>query len=459
MQAQAKTQSTSYSRPTTQNSSGFVLTPKQVEANKLLGSPAQHILLRGGSRSGKTFLLLRAMVIRALKARGSTHVILREHFNHLKHSIIFDTFPSVMAKCFEGVPYRLDRTDWFHEFRNGSRFVYGGLDDKERTEKVLGQEHSTIFLNEASQISYSARNMALTRLAQNSGLQLKEYIDCNPPSIGHWTHRLFFKKVEPTSGKALARPNSYVTMQLNPHDNLANLPATYIETLESLPEKDKIRFLRGEYMAEVENALWTYDVLDRSRCTVSQLPDLQRITINIDPSGAAGKEDKRSDEIGITATGRDRRGQGYVLEDASERLGPEGWATKAIGLYDKWSADMIVAERNFGGAMVEATIKAAAGKRNIPIKVVTASRGKVQRAEPISALYNQKDRNDQPVSRVTHVMNDDGSSSLVDLEEQLCNFSTAGYQGSKSPDRADSAIWGLTELMLGHKHYGMLEVV
>ena len=170
------------------------LTERQVEGNKLLGSAARHILLYGGSRSGKTWLLVRAVCVRAMKASNSSHVILRFRFNHIKSSIIAQTFPDVMAKCFPGVKYRLDKTDWFAELANGSKIWFGGLDDKERTEKILGQEHATIYLNECSQIGYDARNKAMTRLAQKCPLDqqppgadpnnpvylpLKAYYDCN----------------------------------------------------------------------------------------------------------------------------------------------------------------------------------------------------------------------------------------------------------------------------------------
>lgn len=420
----------------------FDLTPKQYEANEILAGPAKHILLRGGSRSGKTFLVCRALLIRALKAPGSTHAVLREHFNHLKHSVIYDTVPTVAALCFPGLPLKLDKTDWFHELPNGSRLIYGGLDDKERADKILGQEHSSIFLNEASQISYSARNKAVTRLAQTSGLALKEYVDCNPPSVGHWTYRLWFSKVEPTSGAALEHPDRYASIQMNPADNLANLPADYLEQLRALPEKERRRFLHGEFLAQVENALWTLDVIDRNRLAPEQLPNLRRIVVAVDPSGCAGPEDERSDEIGIVVTGRDARGSALVLDDLSGRYSPEGWAKAALKAFDTWDADMIVGEKNYGGAMVESTIRAV--RRNAPVKLVTASRGKSQRAEPIAALYEQ--------GKVKHV------GAFPEMEEQMCNFSTAGYQGSRSPDRADALVWALTELMLGGPTYGMLEV-
>lgn len=365
----------------------FELTKRQHEANQLLGGQQTHTLIRGGSRSGKTFLLCRAIAVRALRAANSTHAIFRFRFNHLKNSIIFDTWPKMMKLCFPEVEYHLNRTDWFIEFPNGSRVVFGGLDDKDRTEKILGQEYSTIYLNECSQIPYDSRNKAITRLAQNSGLKLRFYYDCNPPQKGHWTYRLFEEKMEPRSGMALTNPNNYATLLMNPADNAGNLPPEYLETLAALPEKDKLRFLHGLYGDAVDNALWTYDLLDKHRISQSQLPAFKRIVIGVDPSGCKGEDDYRSDEIGIIAAGLDFNDQGVILEDASGRFSPEGWAREAKRIYNKWQADTIVAETNFGGAMVESNIRTA--DRSLPIKLVTASRGKVQRAEPIASLYTQ----------------------------------------------------------------------
>lgn len=442
-----------------------VLTDKQKEANNLLGSAARHILLYGGSRSGKTWLLVRAVCIRAMRASGSSHVILRFRFNHIKSSIIAQTFPDVMKKCFPGVKYRLDKTDWYAEFQNGSKIWFGGLDDKERTEKILGQEHATIYLNECSQIAYDSRNKAVTRLAQkvyidgtNDILPLKAYYDENPPTVGHWSYKLFVKKLEPKSGEALKRPEMYQSLNVNPIDNLDNLPEEYLEELEALPVKDRMRFLMGKFLAHVDNALWTQDIIDKHRRAPDQVPFLTRITVNIDPSGCEGEDDYRSDEIGITVTGRDAAKRGYLLEDASGRYSPKQWALKAKQLYEKWGADAIVAERNYGGAMVESTLKAH--WPTAPVRIVVASRGKAQRAEPISLLYGDPNwaldpRNVnrvQPLGKIFHV------GHFPDLEEQLCNFSSNGYEGGKSPDRADSAIWGFTELLVSGSSYTLANI-
>ncbi|WP_019091736.1 phage terminase large subunit [Komagataeibacter europaeus] len=414
------------------------LNPAQQEANRLLGSPATHILLRGGSRSGKTFLLIRALVIRAAKAPGTRHGIFRHRFNALKHSIIGDTFPKVMRLCFPGVPYNLNRTDWYVTLPNGSEILFHGLDSSDRTEKILGLEFATVYLNEASQIGYGARNMLLTRLAQKSILSVKEYIDANPPTTSHWLYSLFERHVEPKSGEPLPDPADYATMQINPDSNRSNLSPEYLKQLESLPEKERQRFLFGNYQTAIEGALWTLDrirreaaITDANRAAV--LARMRRIVVAVDPSGCSGPEDYRSDEIGISVCGVDTDGNGHVLADLSCRAGPAGWAKIALDALDLWKGDRIVAEKNFGGAMVESTIRAA--RATAPVTLVTASRGKFARAEPVAALYEQ--------GKVTH------HGRFPDLEDQLCQFSMSGFEGARSPDRADALVWALTDLMLG----------
>jgi len=410
----------------------FALTPKQVEGNRLLASPARHILLRGGSRSGKTFLICRAIVIRALKAPTSTHAILRFRFNHLKESIINGTMPAVMRTCFPDVPYVTNKTDWYTALPGDSRILYGGLDDKERTEKILGQEHSSIFLNECSQIAYQARNKAVTRLAQNLGLSLKAYYDENPPSAAHWSYRMFMKKVEPSSGMPLPHPENYATLQMNPYHNRDNLPKEYLEELDSLPERERRRFRDGEFLSELPGAIWRLDDIEDNRVDPTQLPPLIRIVVAIDPSGTSGDEDDRSDEIGIIVAGIDVKGHGYVLLDATGKYSPEGWARKALNLLDEFGADRIIAEKNYGGAMVENTIRAV--RKTAPVRVVTASRGKIQRAEPVGALYEK--------GMVHHV------GYFSELEDQMLSFTTNGYEGSGSPDHADALVWAMHDLMV-----------
>jgi predicted phage terminase large subunit-like protein len=409
----------------------FKLTERQAAANRLLGSDATHIMLYGGSRSGKTFVTMRAIITRAL-AYESRHAVLRFRFNHLKGSIIYDTLPKVMELCFPGVAEhsKLDKSDWFYRLPNGSEIWFGGLDDKQRTEKILGQEYSSIFLNECSQIPWSSRNMAMTRLAQKTPLRLRAYYDCNPPSDAHWTCRLFVAKEDPDARTKLADPERYASIVMNPGDNLENLPADYLRELEAMPERMRRRFLLGQFQAAVDNALWTMESLDRGRVLDGKPPDMHRIVIAVDPSGCSGEEDERSDEVGIVVCGLGTDGKGYVIEDLSGRFSPQQWGNIVAAAFDRHDADAVVAETNYGGAMVGQVMRTA--RQRTPFREVKASRGKAVRAEPIALLFDQ------------------GKAAMIGhfpkLEDQLCSFTTAGYAGDRSPDRADAMVWGMTEI-------------
>lgn len=421
----------------------FELTPKQREARTLIGSIVQYVMLFGGSRSGKTFLAVYAIVVRALKAKGSRHAILRFRFNAVKASIVFDTFPKVMQLCFPGVEYDLNKSDWFVTFQNGSQIWFGGLDDKERTEKILGQEYATVYLNECSQIPWGSVGIAITRLAQNctqevdgevKPLPLRMLFDCNPPDKLHWTYKLFIQKVDPETKQPLKNPDLYGSIQMNPKDNLDNLPSAYIETLESLPAYLKKRFLDGEFKESNPNALFSEVAIDKWRVEDSaDLPDMARVIVGVDPSGSDDDNNEGNDAIGLVVVGLGTDGNGYIIEDATLKAGPATWGKMTVSAYQRHKADLIVGEQNFGGAMVRFVIKTADPSANY--KIVNASRGKVQRAEPFAALFES--------GRIRIV------GRMNDLEEELTGFSTAGYTGAKSPNRADAAFWALAEIFPG----------
>ncbi len=415
----------------------FRLTAKQEEANAVLASPATHVMLAGGSRSGKTLLLIRAMVIRALKAPGSRHVVLRFRYGHARQSIGLETLPFVMRECFAEVEWSWHVQDGYAQLPGRSELWIGGLDDKERTEKILGREFATIFLNECSQIPYYSRNMALTRLAQkcedtlNGGdLAPKMYYDENPPDKGHWTYKLFKAKQDPDTKSPLNDPENYAFFRINPGDNRENLPASYFEVLESLPVRLRKRFLEGEFRDMAPNALFSDEMLERWRVLDQELPDMLRVVVAIDPSGAEDEDDQEADEIGIVVCGLGVDGNGYVLEDLTCRASPEVWGRLACQAFERHAADRIVAEVNFGGAMVGAVIRAA--RSRTPFSAVRASRGKVVRAEPIATLVEQGKIRMAGVFR--------------DLEDELTGFTTHGYMGERSPNRADAMVWGMSEL-------------
>lgn len=410
----------------------------------MLAGQATHVMLFGGSRSGKTFLLVRQVVVRALKAPKSRHAILRFRFNHVKASIVLDTFPKVMELAFPGVKFHVDKTDWYAEFENGSQIWFGGLDDKERTEKILGQEHATIYLNECSQIPQASRDTALTRLAQqveqsidgiSSILPPRMFYDCNPPSKAHWAYKLFVQKADPETGKALAKPADYAAFQINPVDNAQNLAAGYLDTLASLSARMRKRFLAGEFADATPNQLFVDEDIEKWRVSDGIVPDMVRIVIGVDPSGSGDVDNADNDAIGILIAGLGTDGNAYVLEDCTVKAGPATWGKVSADAFDRHAADVVVGEVNYGGAMVQHVIQTArrdAGQRKVPYKAVTATRGKVVRAEPFAALYEQ--------GKVRHV------GDFRQLEAELTGFSTVGYVGDGSPNRADALIWALAEL-------------
>lgn len=185
----------------------------------------------------------------------------------------------------------------------------------------------------------------------------------------------------------------------------------------------------GEFVDGAAGELWDEVIIERQRIKVA--PEFSRITINIDPAISSTAE---SDETGITVTGQDSLGNGYVLEDQSGKYSPEQWSSISVDLYNKWSADCIVAEKNQGGDMVSSVLRSSGF--NGRVKLVTATKGKFVRAEPIYALYEQ--------GKIFHV----GYHNR--LEAQMCMFTS---ELKNSPDRVDSLVWGFTELMLGNQFF------
>ena len=421
---------------------GYKLTDRQKATNHLLAGPQRHSLVYGGSRSGKTFLLVRAVVVRALRFPESRHAILRFRGNAVIRAVYLDTLPKVMRLCFPQVALTPHRQDGYVSLPNKSEIWFGGLDDDEAVEKILGNEYLTIYLNECSQIPYSSVLMARTRLAQTvPGATQRAYYDLNPTGTGHWTYKEFIERKSPETAKPLGNADDFAHTYMNPDDNRDNLSKAYLDELDNLPEKQRRRFKDGKYVTEVDGALWTIAQLEQVRVAPDDVPLMQRVVVAVDPSGAQGPEDKRSDEIGIVVAGLGQDGKAYVLADLTGRMGPERWGRQAIVAAVTHKADCIVGEVNFGGDMVRAVIQSQASPHEIVrYKDVVATRGKVVRAEPISGYYQQ--------DRVRHV------GRFPALEDEMCNFSSSGYTGSKSPNRADALVWALTDLMLGPARSG-----
>jgi len=235
----------------------------------------------------------------------------------------------------------------------------------------------------------------------------------------------------PIIRRMLADPTTHVTRGKT-LDNAGNLaPGSVAAMIERYAGTRLGRQeLDGEMLDDVPGALWTRAVLDANR--VRELPEMARVVVAIDPSGTDGADE--GDDVGIVVAGRGVDGRGYVIADVTCKLSPDGWARRAITAYHQHQADRIVAERNFGGAMVAAVVRGA--DRSVPFKEVTASRGKAVRAEPISALYEQ--------GRISHM------PGLEALEDEMVLMTPGGYMGEGSPNRVDALVWALTEVMLSH---------
>jgi phage terminase large subunit-like protein len=403
----------------------FKKTSDQVEAVQLLSSKAKHILLYGGSRSGKTAIMIRSIIIRAATVPNSRHLIVRFRFNHVKSSIWYDTFPKIMELCFPNMPAVDNKSDWFKTLPNGSEIWFGGLDSKERTEKILGNEYSTIYFNEISQINYDSVLTAYTRLAQKTSLVNRFYYDCNPPTPKHWSYKLFVQGKNPIDNTEVRR-DLYANMLMNPEGNRSNLADDYIETiLEQMPERQRKRFLLGQWVDDIEGALWHQNIIDKYR--EIEAPELRRVVIAVDPATTKKKD---SDETGIILGGLGVDNHVYIIEDESGVYSPNGWGMRCIGLYFTHKADRVVAETNQGGDMVENTLRTI--DRNVSYKGVHAKRGKFLRAEPVAALYEQ--------GKVHHV------GRLPGLETQMTTWEPDS--DPNSPDRVDAMVYLVTELLL-----------
>jgi phage terminase large subunit-like protein len=235
--------------------------------------------------------------------------------------------------------------------------------------------------------------------------------------------------------KALLASPSTVLTQAPTEANRANLAGSFLEEVRARYRGTRLgrQELDGVLLADAEGALWTSAMLEGA--LARDLPELDRIVVAVDPATTSGAS---ADECGIVVAGVQCSGppqdwRAYVLADCTVRgMGPSGWARAAIAAMEQFGADRLVAEVNQGGQMVQEVIRQV--DPLVPYKGVHASRGKVARAEPVAALYEQ--------GRVFHV------AGMQDLEDQMCRMTRRGYEGGGSPDRVDALVWALHELMI-----------
>ena len=295
-------------------------------------------------------------------------------------------------------------------------WVYNGTEP----DQLRGPQHDAAWVDELAKFQYIQETWDQLQFGLRLGTHPKAIVTTTP-------------QPKPTIKKLLLDEDTFVTRG-STFDNAGNLAKPFLKQIQERYGGTRLgrQELEGEILDDIPGALWTRSSIDEARLREAPA-DLQRVVVAVDPSTSSNEG---SDETGIVVVGFSRDpdgyGRGYILEDASLRGTPEEWARQAVTMYRKWSADRIVAEKNQGGEMVSSVIRSV--DRSVPITLVHASRGKVIRAEPISALYDQR--------RIHHV------GRFDKLEDQMCTFSVDNIRsnGFGSPDRVDALVWGLTDI-------------
>jgi len=281
----------------------------------------------------------------------------------------------------------------------------------ENPEQLRGPQHEKAWVDELAKLKYPQETWDNLEFGLRLGNNPQVAVTTTPKPIKLVRELLKDKQTHVTSGSS--------------YENIGNLAPAFIQRIISKYEGTRLgrQELYAEVLEDVEGALWKSKQLEDLR--VTEHPELKRIVVGVDP---AVTNEEGSDETGIIVAGVDVAGHGYILGDESLKDSPDRWARAAVTAYNKNSADRIIGEANNGGDLIEIVIRTVDNK--VSYKKVHASRGKLTRAEPIAALYEQ--------GKVHHV------GLFPNLEDEMCSW----VPGMKSPNRLDALVWALTELML-----------
>ena len=292
-------------------------------------------------------------------------------------------------------------------------------------DQLRGPQHDAALCDELAKWKYARETWDMLQFGLRTG-QPKQMVTTTPRPI-------------PILKELIAADSTIVTTG-STYENRTNLAPEFFKTIVVRYEGTRLgrQELEAEILDDLPGALWQRAWFDQHR--KGKAPDLQRIVVAVDPSGTKGSEE--ADDVGIVVAAKGVDGRGYVLADYTCNMSPDGWGKRAVHAYDKHDADLIIAEINYGGAMVEHVIKTVDSRPRY--KEVRASRGKVVRAEPVAALYEQ--------GRISHV------GTFPELEDELCLFGPDGYVGEQSPNRADALVWALTELFLDYSETGAIRL-
>lgn len=432
----------------------FSINPRQRDALDLLKTKGgKFFLARGGRRSGKSVVWSLAVIGRAMLFPKSKHAVFRNKLNDCRSLLMQGTFTEVLELAYPGYLSRDDvtvnKSEGTITFDNGSIIFFRGLDEN-RLSRQRGSEYATIWLNECNEVRdyhsitvlesslnqstpmLDAQGKPMMRNGEPLMIKPKLLFDCNPVLNSDWDAQLFKFKANPSTGRPLIRAERYLEIKMESEDNIKHQAADYLQdlkdTLDGMPGALST-LVHGEWRDDNPDALFRPDMLTE-RWEVGR-DAMARVIVAVDPGGFAERGDK--DWTGIVVVGLGFDGYAYVLDDMSVQGLPEIWGPKVVAAYDKWEAELIVAEVNQGGSLVGHTISNI--RRNLVVKPVRAKDGKISRALPISMAYHGK--------RVRHTTHD----NLKLLEQQMYDFENVVAKRGKSPDRVDALVYGLTEIL------------
>jgi phage terminase large subunit-like protein len=320
----------------------------------------------------------------------------------------------LLAVARTGEPVRFARSEGVVSFASGAQaFLYSGA----CPEKLRGPEHHFAWCDEIAKWRHPEETWDNLQLGLRLGESPRTLVTTTPKAVPLLRRLAAAGEVAKTRGRT--------------SDNL-NLPEGFAARMEAaLGGTRKGREeLDGELIEDVEGALWTRDLIEKSRQSGTLPRDWKRIVLGVDPPASA-----EGDRCGIVACGVDEAGVGYVLGDHSVGgLSPEGWARRVVAAAEAWGAGCVVVEKNQGGDMATSVLKTA--DPALPVRPVHARFGKGDRAEPVAMLF------ETGKARF--------AGGFPELEDELCAMTRGGgYARRGSPDRADAMVWAMTELMLG----------
>lgn len=374
-------------------------TPHPAQA-QILAHPAPHKLLRAGRRFGKTTLAAEYLSYGLLELAAPTaylaptYKMLQTQWRALKTTFA----PLIQTKS---------ETEHWLQLTTGGQLTMWSLDLN--PDAVRGKSFASLFIDEAAMI----RNLKPTW----HQILLPTLLDRNGHALIVSTPR------GKNDFRLLEESGTFHPFHFTTHANPLLSPQA-IQTMEkNMLARAVQQEIYAEYIDNSQFALWQWDTIERNRL-LTPPPNLAYLVVAVDP---AGSHHPTSDQTGIIVAGKSHTNHFYILEDATLTAAPPNWAAAVINQFHRHQANKIVAEKNFGGDMVAHTLHIADPRA--PIKLVTATRGKAIRAEPIAVLYEQ--------NRVHHV------GHLPHLETEMTTWSP---KDDNSPNRIDALVWALTEL-------------